>query len=74
MWGLIVIHSKQVFRFNCVHYNEVPLYCGLVVCGEVPGVRWGERRGGRERDGGVLGAVGQYLLHSVSGYVCKNIY
>ena len=26
MWGLIVVHSKQVFRFNCVRFNEVPLY------------------------------------------------
>ena len=26
MWGLIVVHSKQVFHFNCVRYNEVPLY------------------------------------------------
>ena len=26
MWGLIVVHSKQVFRFNCVHFNEVQLY------------------------------------------------
>ena len=26
MWGLIVVHSKQVFHFNCVCYNEVPLY------------------------------------------------
>ena len=26
MWGLIVVHSKQVFRSNCVHFNEVPLY------------------------------------------------
>ena len=24
MWGLI--HSKQVFHFNCVCFNEVPLY------------------------------------------------
>ena len=26
MWGLIVVHYKQVFQFNCVCYNKVPLY------------------------------------------------
>ena len=26
MWGLKVVHSKQVFHFNCVRFNEVPLY------------------------------------------------
>ena len=26
MWGLIVVHSKQVFHFNCVRFNEVSLY------------------------------------------------
>ena len=29
MWGLIVVHSKQVFHFNCVHFNEVPLYVNI---------------------------------------------
>ena len=31
MWGLIVIHSKQVFRSNCVCFNEVPLYFIIVI-------------------------------------------
>ena len=30
MWGLIVIHSKQVFHFNCVRFNEVPLYIPIL--------------------------------------------
>ena len=30
MWGLIVAHSKQAFRFNCVHFNKVPLYLHTV--------------------------------------------
>ena len=35
MWGLIVVHSKQVFHFNCVHFNEVhfnevPLYINIM--------------------------------------------
>ena len=24
MWSLIVVHSKQVFHFNCVRFNKVP--------------------------------------------------
>ena len=35
MWVLIVVHSKKVFRFNCVCFNKVPLYivfsCGILV-------------------------------------------
>ena len=30
MWGLIVVHSKQVFHFNCVRYNKVPLHSRCV--------------------------------------------
>ena len=26
MWGLIVVHSKQVLQFNCVRFNKVSLY------------------------------------------------
>ena len=31
MWGLIVVHSKQAFRFNYVRFNEVPLYSALLL-------------------------------------------
>ena len=31
MWGLIVVHSEQVFRFNCVRFSEVPLYNAFIL-------------------------------------------